>query len=179
MSRATSEPSNEKQSTEGAEPEETKVDDDSTASDAEVAQSVKEAKPSKTDKQLAKAERATAKRLAKRERPGVFASIALFFRQVIAELKKVVTPTRKELLNFTWVVLVFVIIMMALVTGLDLLFGWVASWVFGTGTEVQWPDFSQVFGGAPAATVDPTATVDPSATVDPAASAEPAATATP
>src|SRR6478752_6027360 len=48
-----------------------------------------------------------------------FARIALFIRQVIAELKKVVTPTRKELVSFTVVVLVFVIIMMALVWGLD------------------------------------------------------------
>ena len=30
-----------------------------------------------------------------------FARIALFIRQVIAELKKVVTPTRKELVSFT------------------------------------------------------------------------------
>ena len=61
-----------------------------------------------------------------------FARIALFIRQVIAELKKVVTPTRRELLTFTGVVLVFVIIMMALVWGLDQVFGWLVLWVFGT-----------------------------------------------
>ncbi|WP_142141354.1 preprotein translocase subunit SecE [Acidovorax sp. SLBN-42] len=61
-----------------------------------------------------------------------FARIALFIRQVIAELKKVVTPTRKELVSFTVVVLVFVIIMMALVWALDQLFGWVVLYVFGT-----------------------------------------------
>lgn len=55
----------------------------------------------------------------------------LFFQQVIAELKKVVTPTRRELLNYTGVVLVFVVIMMALVWGLDQLFGWVVVLVFG------------------------------------------------
>jgi preprotein translocase subunit SecE len=60
-----------------------------------------------------------------------FARIALFIRQVIAELKKVVTPTRKELVNFTIVVLVFVIIMMALVWGLDQLFGLLVVYVFG------------------------------------------------
>ena len=48
-----------------------------------------------------------------------FARIALFIRQVITELKKVVTPTRKELFSYTAVVLVFVIIMMAIVCGLD------------------------------------------------------------
>ena len=40
---------------------------------------------------------------------GFFGRIALFFRQVIAELRKVVTPTRKELFKFTGVVLVFVL----------------------------------------------------------------------
>ena len=61
-----------------------------------------------------------------------FARLALFIRQVMAELKKVVTPTRKELINFTAVVLVFVIIMMAIVYGLDQLFGWLVLLVFGT-----------------------------------------------
>ena len=60
-----------------------------------------------------------------------FARIALFIRQVIGELRKVVTPTRRELFGFTAVVLVFVIIMMALVTGLDYLFSAVVVFVFG------------------------------------------------
>ena len=62
-----------------------------------------------------------------------FARLALFLRQVVGELKKVVTPTRKELLSYTAVVLVFVIIMMALVSGLDLLFGYLVAYVFGDG----------------------------------------------
>ena len=66
-------------------------------------------------------------------RRGPFARIALFIRQVINELKKVVTPTRKELINYTLVVLVFVVIMMALVTGLDSLFGLAVGYVFGNG----------------------------------------------
>ena len=61
-----------------------------------------------------------------------FARIALFIRQVFAELRKVVTPTRKELFSFTVVVLVFVIIMMAIVWGLDQVFGWLVLWLFGT-----------------------------------------------
>jgi preprotein translocase subunit SecE len=60
-----------------------------------------------------------------------FARIALFIRQVIAELKKVVTPTRRELFSFTGVVLVFVVIMMAIVWSLDQLFATLAIWVFG------------------------------------------------
>ena len=64
---------------------------------------------------------------------GGFAGIALFLRQVMVELKKVVTPTRKELLSYTAVVLVFVVIMMALTSGFDLLFGWLVANVFGDG----------------------------------------------
>ena len=68
------------------------------------------------------------------ERRGPFARIALFIRQVITELRKVVTPTRRELFSYTGVVLVFVIIMMGIVYGLDYLFGWGVSWVFGDGS---------------------------------------------
>ena len=61
-----------------------------------------------------------------------FARITLFIRQVNAELRKVVTPTRRELFSYTAVVLVFVIIMMALVWGLDQVFGLVVLYIFGT-----------------------------------------------
>ncbi|MDT3315481.1 preprotein translocase subunit SecE [Microbacterium sp. KSW4-11] len=59
-----------------------------------------------------------------------FQRIALFIRQVIAELRKVVTPTRQELVKFTLVVLGFVVVVMAVVYGLDLLFTWVTDIVF-------------------------------------------------
>ena len=42
------------------------------------------------------------------ERRGPFSRIALFIRQVFTELRKVVTPTRRELFSYTGVVLVFV-----------------------------------------------------------------------
>ncbi len=70
------------------------------------------------------------------EKRGPFGRIALFLRQVVNELSKVVTPTRRELINYTLLVLVFVVIMMALVSGLDLLFGALVSYVFGDGTAV-------------------------------------------
>jgi len=63
---------------------------------------------------------------------GFFGRIALFIRQVFAELRKVVTPTRQELIKFTLVVLGFVVVMMAVVYGLDLVFTWLAQYVFGT-----------------------------------------------
>lgn len=70
------------------------------------------------------------------KRPGLFGRILRFIREIIAELKKVVTPTRKELINYTLVVLAFVAIMMLLVTGLDFLFGQLAGWVFAGTTPL-------------------------------------------
>ncbi len=56
-------------------------------------------------------------------RAGLWSRMTLFVRQVIAELRKVVYPTRPQLINYVIVVLVFVAIMVALVTVLDLAFG--------------------------------------------------------
>jgi preprotein translocase subunit SecE len=67
------------------------------------------------------------------ERRGPFGRIALFIRQVLTELSKVVRPTRRELLSYTGVVVVFVVIMMAIIYGLDFVFGWAVAWVFGDG----------------------------------------------
>ncbi len=63
---------------------------------------------------------------------GFFARVSLFIKQVFTELKKVVTPTRKELVNYTLVVLVFVAIMMGIVYVLDWVFALGVTWVFGT-----------------------------------------------
>ena len=68
------------------------------------------------------------------QRRGPFGRVALFIRQVIGELRKVVTPTRKELLSYTGVVLVFVVIMMALVYGLDFGFSALVNFLFGDPT---------------------------------------------
>lgn len=56
-------------------------------------------------------------------RANLWARMTLFLRQVVAELRKVVYPTRPQLLSYTAVVLVFVGIMIAIVTVLDLAFG--------------------------------------------------------
>jgi preprotein translocase subunit SecE len=65
------------------------------------------------------------------DRRGPLGRFTLFIRQVFAELKKVVTPTRKELISYTLVVLVFVVIMMAIVSGLDWLFSLAVNFTFG------------------------------------------------
>jgi preprotein translocase subunit SecE len=46
-----------------------------------------------------------------------------FYRQVVAELRKVVWPTREQLVTYFFVVMVFVVVMMTLVSLLDLAFG--------------------------------------------------------
>ena len=53
-----------------------------------------------------------------------------FYRQVVAELRKVVWPTQEQLVTYFLVVMVFVIFMMALVSGLDLVFGKAVFWLF-------------------------------------------------
>jgi preprotein translocase subunit SecE len=70
-------------------------------------------------------------RKAANKKLNIFERIALFIRQVIAELRKVVTPTRSELLNYTLVVIVFVMVVMTFVTLLDLGIGKLMFLVFG------------------------------------------------
>lgn len=65
------------------------------------------------------------------EKKNFFGRIMVFIRQVIAELKKVVTPTRSELLNYTLVVVVFVLLMMAFVLVLDFIIGKGVFAIFG------------------------------------------------
>ena len=62
---------------------------------------------------------------------GFFARIALFYRQVINELRKVVWPSRKQLTTYTAVVLVFVSFIIAVVSVFDLVLAKVTFWVFG------------------------------------------------
>ena len=63
--------------------------------------------------------------------PGRIRSIGVFYRQVVAELRKVIWPGRRELITYTTVVIVFVAFMVALVAGLDLLFAQGVIAVFG------------------------------------------------
>ncbi|MEK0217067.1 preprotein translocase subunit SecE [Bifidobacterium mongoliense] len=64
-------------------------------------------------------------------RPNVFMRIGLFIKQIIDELRKVVSPSGKELLGWSFAVFVFVLILMALVTGMDLGLGKLTLWIFG------------------------------------------------
>jgi len=64
------------------------------------------------------------------EKPNIFERIARFIREVVAEMRKVNWPSRKELLTYTSVVLVFVIVMMSIVGALDYAFAWGVGKVF-------------------------------------------------
>ena len=66
-----------------------------------------------------------------RERRNIFSRIALYWRQVFAELKKVVAPTREETQRYIVIVLGFVLVMMVIVFAMDGVFGYAADWVFG------------------------------------------------
>ncbi len=63
--------------------------------------------------------------------PGRIRRIGTFYRQVIAELRKVIWPTRKQLVTYTAVVLVFVVFVVAFVALVDLGFQRVVFYVFG------------------------------------------------
>ncbi len=56
---------------------------------------------------------------------------ALFVRQVVAELRKVIWPTRHELITYTTVALTFVIVMAVIVSLLDLGFYHLVTTVLG------------------------------------------------
>ncbi|WP_086818841.1 preprotein translocase subunit SecE [Allokutzneria sp. NRRL B-24872] len=60
-----------------------------------------------------------------------FKRFGRFLREVVAELRKVIWPTRKQLVTYTAVVLVFVAFMVGLVAGLDVAFAQGVLWLFG------------------------------------------------
>ncbi len=64
-------------------------------------------------------------------RSGRWARLTLFMRQVIAELRKVIWPTRKELITYTWVVIVFVAVFAVIVGLYDWVFTYVVLRLFG------------------------------------------------
>ncbi len=65
------------------------------------------------------------------QKQGLFARIALFFRQVLGELKKVQRPSRQELGQMFLTVILFVTVIMAFVGILDFVFSQLTLWIFG------------------------------------------------
>ena len=62
---------------------------------------------------------------------GLFSRIALFYRQVIAELRRVVWPSQNQLTTYTAVVLVFVTFIILVVSLFDLGITKLVFWIFG------------------------------------------------
>lgn len=60
-----------------------------------------------------------------------FKRLIKFLREVIAELRKVIWPNRKQMITYTSVVLVFVVFMVAFINGLDVVFIKGVDWLFG------------------------------------------------
>ena len=67
----------------------------------------------------------------KEHRPGPIARATTYVRQVVSELRKVIWPTRPELVSYTSVVLVFVVVMVLIVSGFDAVFTKAVLVVFG------------------------------------------------
>ena len=74
---------------------------------------------------------AKAKNSEKAIKPNIFMRIGLFIKQIIDELRKVVPPTSKELFFWSLAVFIFVLLLMALVTGMDYGLGKLTLWIFG------------------------------------------------
>ncbi len=76
--------------------------------------------------------RATAVRDTRPTRASLPSRLVRFLREVVAELRKVIWPSRKQLVTYTIVVLVFVSFMVALVALLDFVFAQGVLFLFGT-----------------------------------------------
>ena len=63
--------------------------------------------------------------------PPHFLAPARFVRESISELRKVLWPSRNELVTYSIVVIIFVVIMVAIVAGLDIGFAKLVLQVFG------------------------------------------------
>lgn len=63
--------------------------------------------------------------------PNLLSRISRYLREVVAELRKVIWPSRNQMVTYTLVVIVFVVFMVALVYALDLVFAKGVLAIFG------------------------------------------------
>ncbi|MGB3698222.1 MAG: preprotein translocase subunit SecE [Gordonia sp. (in: high G+C Gram-positive bacteria)] len=66
-----------------------------------------------------------------RESRNPFVRIWIFLKQVVSEMRKVVWPTRNEMVNYSIAVFVFVVLITAMTAGLDIGFAKLTLLVFG------------------------------------------------
>ncbi|MGI5504386.1 preprotein translocase subunit SecE [Lentzea sp. CA-135723] len=99
--------------------------------DGSSAESKKSVAKSEESDEDAKKGRPTKTREGQEKRPSLIGRGFRYIREVVSELRKVIWPTRKQLITYTGVVLVFVVFMVALVWALDLGFGAAVFELFG------------------------------------------------
>jgi len=112
------------------------VDEDDDG--AEIDEDEVEAAESRAERKARKAELKAAKKTDGKDvkvdledsGPGIFGRFGRFVLEVVAELRKVIWPTRKDLLVYATVVIVFVAIMLTIVGTLDWAFARAVLWVF-------------------------------------------------
>jgi preprotein translocase subunit SecE len=105
---------------------------------AEVDEDEIEAAESRADRKARKAEEKATKKTGGKDvkvdledsGPGIFGRFGRFVLEVVAELRKVIWPSRKDLLVYSTVVIVFVTIMLTIVGTLDWAFARAVLWVF-------------------------------------------------
>jgi preprotein translocase subunit SecE len=87
---------------------------------------------SKDDGDGPKAKKKTARKLNDgKGRPNPFVFVFTYLKEVVAELRKVIWPNRKQMISYTTVVLVFLAFMVALIGGVDVGLAKLVSTVFG------------------------------------------------
>jgi preprotein translocase subunit SecE len=65
------------------------------------------------------------------ERRNVFERTGLWWRQIVSELRKVIWPTRKELISYTIVTTVFAVVVILIVFLIDYAANWGVLKIFG------------------------------------------------
>ncbi|MFT3900995.1 MAG: preprotein translocase subunit SecE [Gordonia sp. (in: high G+C Gram-positive bacteria)] len=101
---------------------------DTLDDDAELRPSGKRAGSSRRG---ARTEKSTESETAGRRNP--FTVIWTYLQQVVAEMKKVIWPTRRETIMYTLIVLIFIVLFTLLILGLDQGFAWIVLKAFGGG----------------------------------------------
>lgn len=92
-----------------------------SAKTAAASSSKVEASKAVSKKDAAPAKKAKAKK--KNEKPGFFARIKNYFRSVKSEMKRVVWPSKKELINYSVAVCVSLLVVGVVIALLDMLIG--------------------------------------------------------
>lgn len=107
------------------------VEVDESESDVESGDADSDAEDSAADAD----KKAKPKKAAKSTKTGPtrnpFAFVWNYLKQVVAELRKVIWPNRKQMVGYTTVVLVFLVFMVALIGGVDFGLAKLVMWVFG------------------------------------------------